>query len=115
MSSFTKPLIVEVLDSERSGLGVFRVYEEFSFGNICVPKGFDTDLASVPWFARMFMSTAGKVAKPAVLHDYLLEIGDPRHAEIFDQALKVNNVPVVTRKLMVASVRFWSFWRKRKR
>jgi hypothetical protein len=36
-----------------------------------VPKGFVTDLASVPWFARWYVSRDGNHTRAAVVHDYL--------------------------------------------
>lgn len=57
MSSFTAPLILEALASERDGQGEFRVHAPFSYDigflgsgeTITVPAGYDTDLCSLPW------------------------------------------------------------------
>lgn len=38
---------------------------------IVVPQDFTTDFASVPWFARWFISTWKRTARAAVIHDYL--------------------------------------------
>jgi hypothetical protein len=38
---------------------------------IVVPKGQQTDLASVPWFGRWFVGTWQGTAKAAMVHDYL--------------------------------------------
>ena len=38
---------------------------------ITVPAGFVTDFASVPWYARWFISVLGKHSIPAIVHDYL--------------------------------------------
>ena len=41
---------------------------------IRVPKGFRTDLASVPWVFRWLFPKHGKYTRAAVLHDYLYSI-----------------------------------------
>jgi hypothetical protein len=53
----------------------------FEFGNsdariaICVPKGFSTDLASIPSWAGAFgFDKLGKHSRPAILHDYLFVV-----------------------------------------
>jgi hypothetical protein len=115
MSSFTEPLILEAMPAERNGRGLFRVYESFWYeiGHVgsndwvLVPKGYVTDLCSIPSFARPFFPLAGRVAKPALLHDWLLDNGDPRAADVFDEALRVAGVKPTTRRIMVAAVRLW--------
>lgn len=119
MSSFTAPLVLEALDSERLGQGEFAVYLPFSYDvghlgsgdTVAVPRGFVTDLASIPWFARSFISISGRVAKPALLHDYLLTEGDLRADDVFAEALVVAGVPAHHRALLVGSVRLWSLVR----
>ena len=116
MSSFTAPLVLVALATERSGQGEFRVHEAFSYDvgflgsgeTITVPAGYDTDLCSLPWFARPFIPIAGRMAKPALLHDWLLELGDPRAHDVFDEALGVAQVPALTRRIMVRAVRAWA-------
>lgn len=120
MSSFTQPLILEALDSERNGQGEFLVYQEFSYDvgylgsgeTITVPAGFNTDLATIPWFARGFISLSGRLAKPALLHDWLLFTGDPRAHDVFDEAMVVANVGLVKRKLLSVAVRFWQILKR---
>ena len=45
-----------------------------SEGNITVPDGFTTDLASIPRIIRPLIPIHGKHTRGAVLHDYLYEI-----------------------------------------
>lgn len=119
MSSFTAPLVLVALASEREGRGEFVVYLPFTYhvghlgsGDvITVPAGFRTDLCSIPGIARPFVPIAGRMAKPGLLHDWLLENGDPRAHDIFDEALAVAGVPRVTRAVMVLAVRLWAKWR----
>lgn len=69
MSSFTDPLVLVALASERGGRGEFELYLPFSYDigflgsgeTITVPAGFDPDLASIPWFARAFVPIAGRM------------------------------------------------------
>lgn len=115
MSSFTQPLILEALATERRGRGEFLTYLPFTYevghlgsgDKVTVPSGYNTDLASIPWFARPFIPIAGRMAKPALVHDWLVEQNDPRANEIFDEALKVAGVGNPTRWLMVTAVRIW--------
>ena len=119
MSSFTAPLVLEALDSERAGQGEFSVYVPFEYHIGClgsgdvvrVPKGFVTDLASIPWFARAFISISGRAAKPALVHDYMLTQGDPDADDVFDEALGVAGVVGWRRWAMVRAVRLWSLVR----
>jgi hypothetical protein len=113
MSSFTAPLILEALATERKGQGEFLTYEPFSYDvgylgsgdTVTVPKGFNTDLCSVPWFARAFIPLSGRVAKPALLHDWLLLNADHRRAyDVFAEALVVAGVPPVRRRLLLGAV-----------
>lgn len=122
MSSFTDALILEALASERRGLGEFRVHEPFSYDighlgsgdTVTVPSGFNTDLASVPWFARAFIPISGRVAKPALVHDFMLSTGDPRADDVFAEALHVAGVGRATAWLMVQAVRLRSRTRPRR-
>jgi hypothetical protein len=116
VSSFTDDLLVKVLAEERKGLGLFEVAHPFTFDigflgsgeTIVVPAGFQTDFASIPWFARWLFPTSGKVAKAALLHDYMLLLNDPRASNAFDQALAVAGVGQPRRWIMVTAVRLWS-------
>lgn len=52
---------------------------------VIVPKGFATDLASIPWFMAWFIPLSGRHNLAAVLHDYLyqqLKISQTKHARI---------------------------------
>ena len=106
----------QALASERRGQGEFRLLQPFTYEigrlgsgeRVTVPAGYPTDLCSVPWFARAFIPIAGRAAKPALLHDWLIDHDDPRAAAVFDEALGVAGVPGLRRGLMVAAVRLWA-------
>ena len=116
MSSFTEDLLVKVLADERNGQGLFEVALPFTFDlgflgsgeSITVPAGFLTDFASIPGFARWLFPISGKVAKAALLHDYMLLLNDPRASNAFAQALEVAGVGNVRRWIMVTAVRLWN-------
>lgn len=116
MSSFTEPLVLEALASETAGRGEFLLYLPFNYDvgflgsgdTITVPKGFKTDLASVPALARPFVPLSGRMAKPAILHDWLLAIEDPRAHEIFEEALRVAGLGKLRSKLLATAVKLWA-------
>ena len=60
--------------------GVFIVNRPITYTNsthrthpyrITVPRGFVTDLASIPWIAQLFVPKNESHSNPAILHDYL--------------------------------------------
>lgn len=76
-------------------------YRSAVLGWVMVPAGFQTDLASVPWFARWYVSRDGEHTKPAVVHDYLYTAESARawpdltrrHADaVFLEALRVRGI-----------------------
>lgn len=119
MSSFTEPLILEALSSTRQGRGEFLVHKPFRYevghlgsGDVIeVPAGYTTDLCSVPWFARAFIPLSGRIAKPALLHDWLLDQGDARAHDVFDEAMRVAGVRPFKRRLIGGAVRAYA-WAK---
>ncbi len=92
----------------------FRYWCERLGAWIEVPRGFRTDLASVPWFGRWFVSVDGDHTKAAIVHDWLYVSGSAvdlpqvtrRDADqIFLEALTVRGVPAYKRNAMYAAVR----------
>ena len=64
------------LDLRKHQGGFWSLITPFTYvsdllGEIIVPAGFVTDLASVPWFARWYVSRDGNHTRAAVIHDYL--------------------------------------------
>ena len=122
MSSFTEPLIVELI-----GKNKWSVYKEFTYirepypngAKIIVPERFITDFASVPRIFWAFISPVDTHGKAAVLHDYLYrEEVYPRHIcdEIFREAMIATGVPKWKVFLIYWNVRIFGFfvWLKRK-
>ena len=64
--------LISIRGGESWRLGEQVIWTD-SYGNkITVPAGFTFDLASIPWFARWFVSNDDyRVRRPAALHDYL--------------------------------------------
>jgi hypothetical protein len=73
-----------------------------------VPRGFNTDFASVPRLPVAYMLTANTAHAPAVLHDWLYRTGtEPRTVcdAIFREAMQITGVPSWRSWLMWAGVR----------
>lgn len=120
MSSFTKPLKGEILDS-----GDLLVGEEFDYYReanndeiIKIPAGFVSDFASVPFVFRILVSPIGRHSKPAVVHDYLCELYHQGKVsrdycdEVFNEAMKVKNVPFFHRIILYSGVRIYAYYLK---
>ena len=119
-SSFTTPLILR--DNE-DGL-TFTVEESFEYKlgalsnniDIKVPKGFVTDLASVPGICWFFVPKLGKYNKAAVLHDYLYQmVREDKFSRaiadaIFLEGMEVMEVPCWKRYPMYLMVRVFGFF-----
>ena len=101
----------------------YHVGAEDSDTVVQVPAGFETDLASVPWFGRWLVSSWKGTARAAVVHDFLYSVvGRRLHGftraqadSIFGEALRVTGSkawPVIW-----AAVRLFgrAAWRGRER
>ncbi len=122
MSNFTDPLILLNIDGN-----LWKTEREFSYhvGSedsadiITVPKGFLTDLASVPWPTSMLIPKSGKFNQAAVLHDYLYTIQTRPRSEcdkIFLESMKNLGVNWFLRGIMYRAVRIGGgfVWKKKK-
>lgn len=118
MSSFTKPLRVEVEQKEIRGRGLLTLIEEFEYhvgglgsGEVIkIPVGFQTDGCSVPGILRWWFPVIGRVAKAGLVHDYILykKIYDKkRAADIFLEALMVLEADPIKSRLMYYAVKYW--------
>lgn len=52
-----------------------RLKDDFFIGGILIPRGFVSDLASVPWFADGLFPSFGPYVPAAIPHDYLYRLG----------------------------------------
>ena len=77
-----------------------------------IPKGFNTDLASVPrWYWSVLAPNNTAIVAPAILHDYLYTcdygMGKDEIDEIFYYALLNNAVPVYVANQMYYAVKLF--------
>lgn len=74
-----------------------------------VPRGYETDFASIPAAARWAINPFGNHAEAAVIHDWLYAVGEKDKRleadQIFRHAMKEAGVNVVRRNLMYEAVR----------
>ena len=125
MSSFTKYIPLQPLPDGKHWKTVedfeYHVGSEESKERIYVPRGFTTDLASIP---RPFWSIIGgpwgKYGYAAIVHDYLYKYAlypRKRCDEIFLEAMEVLKVPAWKRNTMFWAVRTfaWPGWNKHRR
>jgi hypothetical protein len=87
------------------------VYIDDSVGVIYVPKGFDSDLASIPPFAQSFISKVGKYDAAAVVHDWLYssQLFDKLICDkVFLRAMKDAGVSYFKRTLMYFTVKMFA-------
>lgn len=115
MSKFITPLRLERLeDSSRDGRGTWLlidplVYESDKAGIIItVPKGFVTDLASVPRLPFAYLLTGGIGHAAAVVHDALYtthQVTREMADDVFYEALLLLGIPKPQAWLMWAGVR----------
>lgn len=112
MAKFLTPLIAELHRNEVTwSLSAPLLYESDRGINgkyiIAVPKGFVTDLASVPRLPLAYLVAGGMADKAAVVHDFLYEnaIGTKEQADlIFLEAMKASGVSAWRRRLMYWAV-----------
>lgn len=120
--TFASPLRVEKLDQHRwillepfvviSDSNGLRedlapvVFTERGF-ELTIPKGFETDFASVPRLPFAYWLTGGLGDRAAVLHDFLYSVGAGRKwADLmFRAALEAEGVSAWRRQLMYLGVR----------
>lgn len=75
---------------------------------LCIPEGFETDLASVPRIPLVYLAVGGRGHKAAVLHDWLYESSMfPRLVcdQYFYHALRESGVNAIYARAMYAGVR----------
>lgn len=104
MNRFPLPLVLVDLGESYKVRERF-VYESKQAGQIEVPAGFPTDLAS---FRVLGLAARGKVDAPAVVHDWLYANGSCSRWQadwIFAEAMEANGVPDWRKWLYFSAVR----------
>jgi hypothetical protein len=77
---------------------------------ICVPKGFVTDLASIPRIPIIYLLLNGFADEPGVIHDYLYSTGIYSRAKadaILREACLTTGVPRWRAELIYLGVRLF--------
>ncbi len=115
MERFPENLVLRKLNGRAWALAAPFRYRSTTLARwIEVPAGFETDLASVPWFARWYVSVDGDHTKPALIHDFLYSESSAgafpgvtrRDADrVFLEALAVRGVAPIRRHILHAAVR----------
>jgi len=112
---FTTPLRLEATTPGRWMLTSDLIWHSDTERYV-VPRGFETDLASIPRIFRWLLNQNGGSRRPAVLHDYLYRMQPISRAEadaIFRRALEAEGVILPGRWLYWSGVRLggWIAWR----
>ncbi|RFP19202.1 DUF1353 domain-containing protein [Duganella sp. BJB475] len=112
MSQFLTKLQLEVADNTDDGKWVLTaalIYQsDVAKRTFVVPKGFQTDLASVPRLPVIFLLTGDTSNQAAAVHDYLYsshEVSREMADAVLREASEVTGVPAWRRWLMWAGVR----------
>lgn len=78
-------------------------------GRVVVPAGFETDLSSIPEWARGLIPQVGRHNTPSVVHDWCYATrwrGDRAASDrLFLELMRLHGVPWLRRRLMFAAVR----------
>jgi hypothetical protein len=116
MSSFKTPLVIE-FDFEGNPRRPYKLDEPFSYYTdllpvpiIDVPRGYRTDVASIPRLFWRILPPAGRYGKAAVVHDWLCDVSPKicNHigaANVFGEAMQVLGVGLIKQSLMVFAVK----------
>jgi len=86
-----KEILLKHLDNDW-----WEVAEEYHYGDIIIPKGFKTDLASIPRILWNICPPFGNYTTPAVIHDhaYTIKYNTKKEADKeFRENCKANGVP----------------------
>ena len=94
----------------------FKLINSFDYyadnGNIwTVPRGLNTDFASIPRFMRWLIPRVGDHGMAAVLHDFLCEkkqVSRKKADQLFLESMKVSEVSWLKRRTMYFGVRSYS-------
>lgn len=107
MSHFTLPFYISLADNEDDGEWVLMadlLYESDIAGSIIVPKGFKTDLASVPRIPFAYEVDGNHANLAGIVHDYLYSVASLDRKtcdDVFYEACLVSGV---------SKWRAWSMW-----
>lgn len=113
-------MFINTLHVKEAGSKKWRLTKPLTFANqnnnrvFTVPANFETDLASVPWFARWLLPQHGRYTKAAVIHDCMIFDGyDRRLSDLtFNDAMKACEVKTWRRVLLYSGVYIYTTFLK---
>ena len=116
--AFLTPLDLRAYKPDEWVLLLALIYLAKNGKRYIAPRGFITDLASIPRLLRALFDINGQSRAPAVLHDFLYCMHYTTRAEadaLFLEALEATGVGWATRWSMYLGVRSggWIYWSKR--
>jgi len=116
--AFLTPLDLRAYKPDEWVLLLALIYLAKNGKRYIAPRGFITDLASIPRLLRALFDINGQSRAPAVLHDFLYCMHYTTRAEadaLFLEALEAAGVGWATRWSMYLGVRSggWIYWSKR--
>lgn len=86
---------------------------------LCVPAGFVSDLASVPWFLHFLFPPYGRYTEAAIIHDWLYSVQYCTRGEadwIMVEVMRAHIPPpyYITRASFYGAIRAfgWAYWSK---
>ena len=119
MSNFTEPLILSPGQDKLWVTDATLTYEIGMRGSglvVVIPKGFQTDLGTIPWYARTILNPAdARCSNAFVLHDFLCDFDGFTKVvadAILFEALSVLGVEWWKRAVIYAAVRAWHSYTK---
>lgn len=93
--------------------------EGFRPRSLEVPKGFTTDLATLPRLGRVLLRSGGRIATAAVIHDWLYQVGELYYSRknadvILYHLCRDSDINAIVSRLVYWGVRVggWYAWRK---
>jgi len=117
MIKISRPILLEWAGGETPWLVWHPVKVTDQVIEIEIPRGFETDLASVPRLLWALIPPHGKYTQAAIVHDYLYATGLVSRARadaLFLTIMRAYKVPAWKRALMYLAVRAFG-WRNFKR
>ena len=104
--SFLTPLKLEKQDGDNWKV-LDRFVVQVDAKQIAVPKGYVTDLASVPRLPLAYLIAGNRAPKSAVIHDYLYstKAGRDFADSVFKAAMKAEGISSIVAHLMYYAVR----------
>lgn len=112
------PLKISFNGAHTHGHATGVLLEDFVFivgsASGVIPKGFQTDFESVPWWAQWLVPRAGRSLRASVIHDYLISVSGHSFVanRVMTGALKIEGVPAWRRAVIGFALDIFTLWRR---